>query len=120
MSDRAKELLAEAIHEYQSGDGASRLGSYRDAATDILHLVYGDEKLRKDEKCEDSQDWFSRLRILLDETYQVFIEEKEEAEMAEVDAIPLKELPLHIEHDWIFDGSRQRLEQRLRDKDGTD
>ena len=121
MSERAKELLAEAIDEFQSGDGATRLGSYRDAISDILHLAHDDKELRKEEIGDGLVSvWFNKLGRTSDDGWVMFIDEKETEEMAEVEAIPLKKLPIYIGHDWMFNGSIERFEQRLKDKDGTD
>jgi len=120
MSDKAKELLEEAVEEYQSGDGATRLGSHVDAIIDILHLAHDNESLRAEQKSPKGSDWVIEMQHIIDQAHAGWVEETERAERSEVDNIPLKDLPMWIGHDWEFESNRLRLEQRLKDKDGTD
>ena len=73
MSDKAKRLLKQALQAYRDDDGTSRLGSYRDAVTDLLHLINKDKKLEK-----ESPNY--PVRDIADEGYGAFMEELEQAE----------------------------------------
>ncbi len=113
MSDKAKHLLMEAIQEYQSGDGATRLGSFRDAITDLLHLAHDDEILRAE--CGlDGRNWIVQTEEIAHQGAFSFEEERQEAEYKEVNEIALKDLPLYIDHNWGFDTSHDRVEERLK------
>lgn len=114
MSDKAKQLLMEAIQEYQSGDGATRLGSYQDAVADILHLAHDNETLRAECNNPNGNDWIVTLSNILDAGLCSFHEERQQAEYNEVNEIALKDLPLYVDHDWEFDSSRDRVEERLK------
>jgi len=114
MSDKAKQLLQEAVNEYLSGDGASRLGSYRDAITDILHLAHDDEILRTEFGDPKGKDWIDEFQPIVDESVFSFEEEREIAESKKVNEIALKDLPLYIDHDWEYNSSMDRVEERLR------
>ena len=114
MSDKAKDLLMEAIQEYQSGDGASRLGSFRDAVTDVLHLAHADEILRAECGNPDGPKWISEIEGIAEQGASSFETERLEAEYKEVNEIALKDLPLYIDHDWEFNTSHERVEERLK------
>jgi len=121
MSEKARDLIRQAVEEYQSGDGASRLGSYRDVVTDLLHLAAADKELKDrpdDDKRGDLGNWvLENLRYIAEEAYDLFMEERENAELEKVNNIPLKELPLHIvRNKWEFDTSLIRIEERLKGK----
>lgn len=115
MSDKTKELIREAIQEYQSEDGASRLGSYRDVVTDLLHLAHGSEILRAEQNNPPGRTWLTELHFLVQSAYDSFMEERSLAETEEVNQIPQKDLPLYIEHDWEFYTSTLRVEERLKE-----
>ena len=122
MSEKARDLIRQAVEEYQSGDGASRLGSYRDVVTDLLHLAAADKELKDrpdDDKPNDLHGWLveNLQPSILGEAYDLFMEERENAELEKVNNIPLKELPLHIvRNKWEFDTSLIRIEERLKGK----
>lgn len=116
MSERAKSLIQEAVQEYQSEDGASRLGSHRDVITDVLHLAHGKDSFLR-AGCTTSKEWLSELHILLDSAYDAFMEEREQAESEEVKQIPQEDLPLYIEHDWEFESSSELVATRLKIKE---
>ncbi len=103
MSDKAIQLIKDAIKDYQSEDGATVWGAMRDLLTDALHIVH--ESLPVTDFTE---------RILLDEAYHAFKEEREQKELAKINAMPVKELPLLIGQDWEFDSCKDRMEERLK------
>jgi hypothetical protein len=115
MSDKAKHLLLEVVQEYQSGDGATRLGSYQDAVADLLHLAHDDEILRIECSCANGRDWIGELQNIAYQGVYSFEEERQQAEYKEVNEIALKDLPLYIDHDWEFESSRDRVEERLKE-----
>lgn len=106
-------LLLQAVHEYQSGDGASRLGSYQDAIADLLHLAHDDEILRAECACT-GKDWIAKAKNIALGGVFSFKEERQQAEYKEVNEIALKDLPLYIEHDWEFESSKDRVVERLK------
>lgn len=116
VSKKAKRLIQKAVQEYQSEDGASRRGSYRDVITDVLHLVHGNEALRVEASYATNKEWLSELYFILDSAYDAFMEEREQAESEEVKQIPPKDLPLYIEHDWEFESSSALVATRLKMK----
>jgi hypothetical protein len=108
MSDRAKLLLRQAVQAYEDDDGASKLGSYRDAMTDLLHFVDEDETVKK-------LNPGYPVRDLADEAFGSFMEELEQAEYDKMQAIPDKDLPLHIHDKWEFDTVNQEFWKRLKE-----
>jgi hypothetical protein len=94
MSNKAKQLLMEAVQEYQSGDGASRLGSYQDAVADLLHLAHDDEILRIECSCANGRDWIAEFQNIADQGVYSFEEERQQTEYKEVNEIDLKDLLL--------------------------
>lgn len=118
MSEKAKRLIQEAIEEYrsESGDGATRQGSYQDAITDVLHLAHDDELLRAAQANPCGSDWISWLYTILSPSgTSMFEEERQMQELEEVNAIPVKDLPVYIGHDWEFDSSGIRVAERLKE-----
>jgi len=114
MSNKAKQLLIEAVQEYQSGDGASRLGSYQDAVADLLHLAHADEILRAEYGNPNGRDWIEKAKNIALGGVCSFKEERQQTEYKEVNEIALKDLPLYVDHDWEFDTSKDRIEERLK------
>lgn len=117
MSEKAKRLIIEAIEEYQSEDGASRLGSYRDAVTDLLHLAHSNETLRVEWADGNAREFIGHLyNHVVGEGYDMFMEERATAELKQVNELKLKELPLYIDHDWEFEDSGLKVAERLKGK----
>lgn len=115
MSDKARALIEEAIHEYQSGDEATRLGSFRDLVTDLLHLASSDEILCAEQN--NPPDWDGKLEgLILTGAVGVFYEEKQTQEYEKVSAIPADELPLYIGHEWAWATSKQLFQERIKNE----
>jgi hypothetical protein len=110
MSDRAKLLLRQAVQAYEDDDGASKLGSYRDAMTDLLHFVDEDETVKK-------LNPGYPVRDLADEAYGSFMEELEQAEYDKMMKIIPKDLPLHLHDKWEFDTVNQEFWKRMEGAD---
>ena len=110
MSDKAKRLLKQALQAYRDEDDSSRLGSYRDAITDLLHLINKDKMVSKE--CPGYS-----VRDIADEGYGAFMEELEQAEYDKMVKIPDKDLPLHINDKWEFDSVIQEFWNRVKGVD---
>jgi hypothetical protein len=123
MNDKAKKLLRRAIEIYRTEDGASDTGCYRDAVTDIYHLAFIDEKVHKSIGIKPNDNlelWARSLAVLFEESYLVFIEEKEIEEHEKIAAVKEKDLPLYINDKWMFNSSQQYFEKKLKNKEKTD
>lgn len=107
MSAKARKLLRQALKEYQSGDGASRQGAYRDAVTDLNHLALADEKM--------SVNFYPAI---VNEAYDMFMEERQRqhAEWKTINKIPKRDLPKYIGHNWEFETSKELFSERIREK----
>ena len=115
MSDRARKLLKQAIKAYLEDDGSSRQSSYRDAVTDILHMARADKRMLKTYPVYDGK--FPLLKYFVDEAYDVYEEERTNAEIAKLNKIPDKELPLHLHDEWEDRDVRAAFEKRLKGVD---
>ncbi len=116
MSEKTRELIQEAIQEFQSGDEA-RLGSYQDLVADLLHLARSDEILRAEQNNPENPNWDLALEnIILEPGNNTFLQERQEKEYEEINAITDKELPLFIGHDWSFKSSEERFNERIKDE----
>ena len=91
MSDKAKGLLRQAIQEYESGDGASRL--------DTVQMA-----LKADP---------ASIGIVA-EGYDMFMEERKDTEALLIDQTPAKELPTLIGRKWEFEENLERLTIQLK------
>jgi hypothetical protein len=111
MSDKARKLIKQAIKLHLTEDGASDMGAYRDVITEVLHLA---KKKFKDETTLESL----KYRIT-DEGFESFVEEQENNELAKVDRIPDKNLPLHSVDEFEFELSKERFIERLKGKSTT-
>lgn len=113
-----KDYLKKAVKYFLEEDGATEMGSYKDAVTEILHLAFSDKKLRKnwikpDRGARNNPNWDATLKDhLLWSAYEVFEEEREEAELRFLNSINKKDLPLHIDHPWEF--VKREFEERLK------
>jgi hypothetical protein len=116
MSDKARALLVELVQELQSGDGATRLGSYQDVVADLLHLANKDEILRAEQNNPNNTDWIHTMdAIITNPGFSTFMEERWHKEVARIKEIPKKELPLYLNQDWEFPhDSKQYVEQRIK------
>ena len=111
MSDKAKKLLKQAVKVYLEEDGATEMGSYRDAITDLLHMAKKNKVVMKDAGDEP----YPHLKFeLLDSCYDIFLEESESTEYDKVVNIPARELPLHLDDKFFFDSSRKLFDERLK------
>lgn len=110
MSKKAKAILRQAIKLYRKEDGASETGSYRDALTDVLHLL--DDECKFDIKDED--DLWSLKDNVYRNAFNFFIEECQSNELKKIYKIPKKKLPLYINHQWRFKGNREIFLSRLK------
>jgi hypothetical protein len=108
MGEIAKTLLKKAIESYQKDDGATKLGSFRDALTDICHMAY------KSRAIKYTDDRLTDIHILLNNTFSILQEELETAEIDKVKAIPTKNLPLHIHDTYEFDSAREIFTDQLK------
>ena len=113
-------FLQIAIKAYREQHGATEMGSYRDAVTDLLHLAFNDKKLRKqflshDRGIQDNPNWDSYIKNELAwGAYDVFEEERELTENRLVQDIPAEDLPLHINDEWEFESTRHYFEEKLK------
>lgn len=110
MSQKAKQLLRQAVRLYLVEDGATDLGSYRDAVTDLLHLAR--KKLGKTQSIDMLYHWICSMG------YESFQEELENAEIAKVNKIPDSDLPLHKIDEFEFDAAKTQFEERLKSGKG--
>ena len=105
MSAKAKRLIKQAIKIIKEEDGASEIGGYRDAVTEILHLA--NKKFRTGPYSGPSMlyHWICT---------EAFEEELEIIEAGKVDAIPDEQLPLHSIDEFTYPASKARFEERLK------
>jgi hypothetical protein len=106
MSKKAKELIKQAIESYLVDDGATDLGSCRDAITDILHLAH--KRLRK------KYDIDNLYNHLFPSSFSIFKDELMDAEHKRIARIKRKDLPLHIHDNFEFEESKDFLMARLK------
>jgi hypothetical protein len=111
MSEKAKRLLKQAVKVYLNEDGAGS-GGYKDAVADLLHLAAKDKRFLKAYPVWDGK--FPMLKYLVDEAYDIYEEERTNAEIAKLDKIPDKELPLHIHDEWEFKDVEEAFMKRLK------
>ena len=115
-----KTLLKKAVEAYRADQGASDMGSYRDAITDLLHMAFNDKELRKgwmtnDRGIQDNLNWDAAIKdYLIYESYDTFEEERETTENTKVGNIPDDELALHVNDIWEFESSRNLFNWRLK------
>lgn len=103
--------LRKAIQAYRDQHGATELGSYRDAVTDLLYLLEGDTKALKTlPTLKGKPD----LYYILNEGHDLYVEEKLNAEIIKIDQISQEDLPLHIGDKWEFEDSRKYFEEKLK------
>jgi len=117
MSDKARELIKEALREYVEEDGASIHGAYVDLCTDIMHITSEDKELLEGYyQCMNWDSVWKGLNIfreISDSACQAWREEKEEEEHEKMNAIPKKDLPLHLNDKWMFQSTKDALIERL-------
>jgi hypothetical protein len=111
MSDKARKLLKQAIKIYVQEDGAGS-GGYKDAVADLLHLARKDKPFLKNYPVWDGK--FPMLKYLVDEGYSIYEEERTNAELARLNRIPKKDLPLHLHDEWEDRDVRAEFEKRLK------
>jgi len=115
----AKDHLKNALKCYREESGASRMSSYRDVVTDILHLAFNDKELRKEWKVPDkgaaaNANWDANIKAyVIDNGYSGFEEEREQAEYDFMYGIKNDDLPLYVNHEWEFMGKEYLT--RLKD-----
>lgn len=105
-----KDLIREAVRLYQEEQGATSLGSYRDVVTDLLHTAAEDKSLHKDLPKIDKR---TDLHYILDEGYDMYQEERRNAEAEKIGSIKEENLPLHINDDFEFEENRADFKRRL-------
>lgn len=114
-----KDYLKKALKYYMEDQGASRMSSYRDAVTDILHLAFEDKDMRKewlkpDKGIKDNLNWDATLKDqMMWNAYSGFEEEREQAESFFLHDIKAENLPLYVNHEWEF--VADEYEKRLKD-----
>ena len=119
MSRKAKALLKQAVTLYYTKDGATPMGAYRDAVTDLLHLAYAQKRLRPVSGRLTKGSKADRLKELdiwiLQAAHSGFLEEVEQAEYDKIAKISYKELPLHMSllDTLEFDSSKEYFKKRL-------
>lgn len=120
MSEKARKLIRRAVKEYQTGDGATSLGSFRDVITDIFHIALDDPELKEQHFNEVKMDHMGWVQFLyqwiLSDGYDTFHTEREEAEHSRINQIPTKELPLHLSDSFEYDTSFELIEKRLKNE----
>lgn len=111
MSDKAVELLRQAVQEFLQTDDATNQGAYRDAITDLLHLAYKDEKIRKAFR-ENSRDNFLDYLFydILENGYGVFEEEAENRDMGDLIKFPIEKVRTYVTH---FSNCRKKILKRV-------
>ena len=114
MSEKARRLLKQAIKVYVDEDGAGS-GGYKDAVADLLHLARKDKKFLKSYPVWDGK--FPMLKYLVDEAYDIYEEERINAEVEKLHKIPDKDLPLYIHDVWEYLNIRAEFEKRLKGAD---
>ena len=117
MSLSARTYLKKAIQVYRKKEGATNLGSYRDAVTDFLHAAIDDPQVRKDhdQRAGSIQDWshFIEDQIIY-EGKSMFYGERNLKERKLILKYPIKDLPLHINDDFEFEEHKHFLLERLK------
>lgn len=105
MSAKAKKLIRETLKAYQEEDGATEKGSYRDLVTDLLHIASMKKTYKgRDIHCE-----------ILDEAWDMYLEERKTKEQDRITKIPAKDLSLHLHDEFEFEESRSYLEERIKE-----
>jgi len=99
--------IRRALKHYIDVDGASVGGAFRDAFTDVFHLMY-EFKLKLTNNSRPNALDFA------DDGFYMCEQEREEAENSKLNAIPRDELLLHIKDYLEYDSSRTLLETRLK------
>lgn len=125
MKLKPKNYIQRAVKAFREQHGASDLGSYRDVVTDILHMAFNDEKLRKAQTTPSNhnyiatnQDWDAYIKDQIAYGgYDVFQEERLNAELSLVRKIPTEDLPLHVNDEWEFEECRALFESRLKNEE---
>jgi hypothetical protein len=111
MSAKAKKLLKQAVKVYLEEDGATELGSYRDAFTDLLHMAKKDRAIMK--KAWDDPYIYLKTNLVND-AFEAFVEESESIENALIAKLKTKNLPLHLDDKFHFDSSCKLFDERLK------
>lgn len=114
-----RNYIQKAVAAYREQHGATELGSYRDTITDVFHIAFEDDVLRKQHSFTPVPDtninWDAFLKDqLLWPAYTIFEEERETAELSLVENIPTEDLPLHVNDEWEFIFSQQLFKERLK------
>jgi hypothetical protein len=119
MTKRGLQSIKKIVKEYWDIDGASRLGAYRDAVTDLLHVAFNDKILNKEDRCDrDFSDWDTFLfDSILGHGHGQFWEEKEQEEMELLARTPDKELLCLRMDDFNFTSTKELFEKRLKGED---
>jgi hypothetical protein len=112
MSHIARQHLQQAVKAYLEEDGASDMGAYRDAVTDILHLAKKDRRVFRSKAIGGSLDMLNHW--ITQSAFDGFQEELETAEVRKVRRIPQKKLALHLNDKFEFDGAIREFEERLK------
>lgn len=107
VSKKAVTHLEKAIQLYLDEDGASDIGAYRDAVTDILHLAR--KKFPRDSQFgSDLKGW------ILDEAWGMVEEEVTNQELEKISQTPRDDLPLLQTDDFETEAAQLELETRLK------
>lgn len=99
--------IRRALKYYLDVDGASMSGAFRDAFTDVFHLMYEFKLPLTNNSRPNALD-------IADDGFSMCEQEREEAENSKLNAIPRDELLLHIKDYLQYDSSRTLLETRLK------
>jgi hypothetical protein len=110
MSDNARKLIKQAIKLHLTEDGASDMGAYRDAITEVMHFA---RKKFKDKSLDELQE------RIINEGFQGFLEELELIEQQKLHRIPDKNLPLHSMDEFEFLTTQNLFIERLKGKSTT-
>jgi len=114
MSDKARALIKQAVLIHEKKDGASDYGKYRDVITEVLHLAYNDSKLRSGNKNalyrNELKDW------VVEAGFNGFEEEVTGTEVARIDKIKEKRLPLYLTKEWETNEGHEYYLERLKGK----
>ena len=116
MTNQAIKALKKYVNEYQRRSGASRLGAFRDIATDLMHIAFADKDLDKaHRKGCDFSDWDSFLYdSIFSEGHRMFWEEMEDNERELIEKMKPKELLCFNINDFNFESTKKLFEQRLK------
>ena len=119
-----RDCIRRALKLYVDVDGADIRGAFRDAITDVFHLM--DEANSKGLVVLPNALYADHMDCA-SEAWKIYEEEKEQAENEKVARIPKRKLVLHIRDPLEFGSSRTLLESRLKgvtdethDRKGTD